>query len=176
MEAVRAYLGLGANLGEREIHLARAALLLADSPGVQISRSSSIYQTAPWGYLEQSDFLNSVLEIETTLDPVGLLELTQSIERLIGRQPGIRFGPRLIDIDSLLYGEHSVHLEEPDLQIPHPRMHLRAFVLVPLAELAPSLTVPNSSARVEELRDGVDGKEGVKIWGPPLAEDGNSSG
>ena len=167
MDAVTAYLGLGANLGEREIHLTRAAHLLAESPAVQILRSSSIYQTAPWGYLEQPEFLNSVLEIKTTLEPVPLLELTQSIERLIGRQPGIRFGPRLIDIDILLYGEQSVRLEEPDLQIPHPWMHLRAFVLVPLAELAPALILPNSSARVEELKDGVDGKEGVKFWGPP---------
>ena len=166
MDAVRAYLGLGANLGEREIQLTRAAHLLAENPSVDISRSSSIYQTAPWGYLEQADFLNSVLEIETTLEPVALLELTQSIERLTGRQPGIRFGPRLIDIDILLYGELSVQLEEPDLQIPHPRMHLRAFVLVPLAELAPNLIVPNLSTRVEDLRDGVDGKEGVILWGP----------
>jgi len=167
VDAVTAYLGLGANLVEREVQLARAAHLLAESPLVQISRSSSIYQTAPWGYLEQPDFLNSVLEIETTLQPVPLLELTQSIERLIGRQPGIRFGPRLIDIDILLYGEQSVRLEEPDLQIPHPRMHLRAFVMVPLAELTPALVLPNFSARVEELRDGVDGKEGVILWGPP---------
>ncbi|MFB3119456.1 MAG: 2-amino-4-hydroxy-6-hydroxymethyldihydropteridine diphosphokinase [Stenotrophomonas maltophilia] len=176
MDAVTAYLGLGANLGEREVQLARAAHLLAESPAVQILRSSSIYQTAPWGHLEQPDFLNSVLEIKTTLQPVPLLELTQSIERLIGRQPGIRFGPRLIDIDILLYGEQSVRLEEPDLQIPHPRMHLRAFVLVPLAELTPALVLPNFSAKVEELRDGVDGKEGVILWGPPpaVAPDGGS--
>jgi 2-amino-4-hydroxy-6-hydroxymethyldihydropteridine diphosphokinase len=176
MDALTAYLGLGANLGEREVHLARAVHLLAESPAVQISRSSSIYQTAPWGYLEQPDFLNSVLEIETTLDPVPLLELTQSIERRIGRQPGIRFGPRLIDVDILLYGEQSVRLEEPDLQIPHPRMHLRAFVLVPLAELAPGLILPAFSAGVEELRDGVDGREGVIFWGPPpaVAPDGSS--
>ncbi len=166
MDALTAYLGLGANLGEREIYLARAAHLLAESAAVRIFRSSSIYQTAPWGYLEQPDFLNSVLEIETTLEPVALLELTQSIERQIGRQPGIRFGPRLIDIDILLYSEQSIRLEEPDLQIPHPRMHLRAFVLVPLAELAPALVVPNFSARVKELRDGVDGKEGVILWDP----------
>ena len=176
MDAVIAYLGLGANLGEREIQLARAAHLLAESPAVQIFRSSSLYQTAPWGYLEQPDFLNGVLEIETTLDPVRLLELTQGIERLIGRQPGIRFGPRLIDIDILLYGEQSVRLEEPDLQIPHPRMHLRAFVLVPLAELAPALIPPNFTATVKELRDGVDGKEGVTPWGPPptATPDGSS--
>ncbi len=167
MDGVTAYLGLGANLGDREVHLARAALLLAESPAVRIVRSSSIYQTAPWGYLEQPDFLNNVLEIETTLEPVALLELTQGIERLIGRQPGIRFGPRLIDIDILLYGEQSIQLEEPDLQIPHPRLHLRAFVLVPLAELAPDLVLPNFSARIQELRDGVDGLDGVKFWGPP---------
>ncbi len=167
MDALTAYLGLGANLGEREIHLARAVNLLAESPAVQIPRSSSIYQTAPWGYLDQPDFLNSVLEIETNLEPVPLLELTQSIERLIGRQPGLRFGPRLIDIDILLYGEQAVQLEEPDLQIPHRRMHLRAFVLVPLAELAPDLILPKFSARVAELKDGVDGLDGVKVWGPP---------
>ncbi len=166
MDVVTAYLGLGANLGEREIQLARAASLLAESSAVQISRSSSVYQTAPWGYLEQPDFLHCVLEIKTNLEPIPLLEFTQSIEGLIGRQPGIRFGPRLIDIDILLYGERSVCLEEPDLQIPHPRMHLRAFVLVPRAELAPALFLPNLSARVEELRDRVDGKEGVMLWGP----------
>ena len=167
MDAVTVYLGLGANLAEREVHLARAAHLLAESPSVHISRASSIYQTSPWGYLEQPDFLNTVLEIETNLEPVALLQLAQSIERLVGRQPGIRFGPRLIDIDILLYGEQSVRLEEPDLQIPHPRMHLRAFVLVPLVELAPGLVLPNFSVGVEELRDGVAGKEGVQFWGPP---------
>ncbi len=167
MDAVIVYLGLGANLGEREIQLARATHLLAENPAVQIIRSSSMYQTAPVGFLEQPDFFNSVLEIETTLDPAPLLELTQSIERLIGRQPGTRFGPRLIDIDILLYGEQSINLKKPDLQIPHSRMHLRAFVLVPLAELAPGLILPNFSASIVELRDGVDGKEGVKFWGPP---------
>ena len=167
MEAVTAFLGLGSNLGDREAHLARATQLLEESPAVEISRSSSLYQTAPWGYLEQPHFLNSVLEIATTLDPVPLLELTQSIERFIGRQPGIRFGPRLVDIDILLYGDQSVCLEQPDLQIPHPRMHLRAFVLVPLSELAPGLILPNFSSRIEELRDGVDGKEGVTLWDAP---------
>ena len=167
MDAVRAYLGLGANLGEREIQLARAAHLLAENPAVDISRSSSIYQTAPWGYLEQADFLNSVLEIETTLEPVALLELTQSIERLTGRQPGIRFGPRLIDIDILLYGELSVQLEEPDLQIPHPRLHLRAFALVPLAELVPEFIHPDLNVSVAQLAREVDDRDGVKIWGPP---------
>ena len=167
MAAITAYLGLGSNQGKREIHLARAACLLAKSPAVEICRSSSIYQTAPWGYLEQPDFLNSVLEIRTTLEPVPLLALTQHIEREVGRQPGIRFGPRLIDIDILLYGQRTVELQEPDLQIPHPRMHLRAFVLVPLAELVPELPLPAFQSKVEELRDGVDGREGVIWWGPP---------
>lgn len=175
MDALTAYLGLGANLGEREVHLDRAVHLLVESPAVQIIRSSSVYQTAPWGYLEQPDFLNSVLEIETTLEPAPLLELSQSIEGQIGRQPGIRFGPRLIDIDILLYGEQSINLKEPDLQIPHPRLHLRAFVLVPLAELAPGLILPSFSASVLELRDAVEGKQGVTFWGPPpaVAPDGS---
>ena len=169
MEVVTAYLGLGSNIGERENHLTRAAFLLAEDPKVEITRSSSLYQTAPWGYLEQPVFLNCVLEIRTTLDPSPLLELTQRIEQVIGRQPGIRFGPRIVDIDILLYGEHQVHLEQPDLQIPHPRMHLRAFVLVPLAELVPNQVLPAWYATAEALKSGVEGKEGVQLWGPPLS-------
>ena len=182
MEEVKAYLGLGSNLGCREANLEAAIGQLSQSSNtesgdtkcgqtqpkikqtIKILRVSSIYETTPWGLEDQPVFLNCVLEVETRLTPSAVLELAKRVEDILGRQPGTRYGPRLIDVDILFYGK--VVVEQPDLQIPHPRMHLRAFVLVPLAELAPNLIVPNLSTRVEDLRDGVDGKEGVILWGP----------
>lgn len=179
MGTVTAYLGLGTNLGERRKNLERAAELLFRSPSeplnhgrlkpashLQPLRSSSVYETAPWGYANQPDFLNCVLEVETGLTSDQLLDITQGVEREMGREWSLRYGPRVIDVDILFYG--AIIIEQANLQIPHPRLHQRAFVLAPLAELAPELTHPVLGLTVLEMMTEVDGKSGVKLWGPPL--------
>ena len=179
MEIVTAYLGLGSNLGERRKNLERAAELLFRSPSepldhgrlkshghLRLLRSSSVYETAPWGYANQPDFLNCVLEVETGLTPDRLLDITQGVEREMGREWSLRYGPRVIDLDILFYG--AIIIEQANLQIPHPRLHQRAFVLAPLAELAPELTHPVLGLTVREIMAEVEGKSGVKLWGPPL--------
>ena len=176
METVTAYLGLGSNLGDRRKNLESAAQLLFQSRedsedpkgrgNLHLLRSSSVYETAPWGYANQPDYLNCVLEVETNLPPDRFLEITQGVEREMGREWSLRYGPRVIDIDILFYGHKTIGQE--DLQIPHPRLHQRAFVLVPLAELAPKLTHPVLDLTVDKMKSEVDGKTGVKPWGPPL--------
>jgi 2-amino-4-hydroxy-6-hydroxymethyldihydropteridine diphosphokinase len=131
----RAYVGLGSNLGDREALIRWAAEL------VGATRLSTIRETEPWGLEDQPRFLNAVAEVETELAPRALLDHLLEIERELGRtRTGPRFGPRLIDLDLLLYGDQVV--DEPGLTVPHPRLHERAFVLEPLAELDPALVVP----------------------------------
>ena len=166
-EAVTAYIGLGSNLGDREAYLSEAIMRLADPPSLTILRASSIYVTAPWGYAEQPDFLNCVLEIETRLPPVSLLRRAKEVEQEIGRRPvSQRYGPRLIDVDILLYGDMTVQLDAPDLQIPHPRIEQRAFVLIPLAELNNHLVHPTLHITIADLVHAVEDQEGVKVWKP----------
>lgn len=171
MEPVTAYLGLGTNLGNRENNLTRAAQALGESPALTVTRASSIYETAPWGYANQPDFLNCVLEVTTTLEPAPLLRFVKEVEDAMGREPSLRYGPRLIDIDILLYGNQTISLDCPDLQIPHLRLSQRAFVLVPLEELAAEAIHPTAQLTVNELAKRVEGKEGVKLLRPPLPID-----
>ena len=161
MNSVTAYLGLGSNLGDRLKNLADVLELL-DRPleGVSVSRASGIYETEPWGLPRQPKFLNCALEVTTALPPLGLLQKAKEVEAAIGRKPGPRYGPRVADVDILLYGDLTV--EEPDLQIPHPKLHLRAFVLVPLAELAPAFKHPSLADTVRGLAERAEGKEGVR--------------
>jgi len=142
------YLSLGSNLGDRTENLRLAIAALAQA-GVHVTRESSIYETEPVDYLEQAWFLNCVVEAETQLDPFALLHALRAIEAQMGSKKEIPKGPRLIDLDILLYGSETV--ATPELQIPHPRMHLRRFVLAPLAELAPYLTHPSWHATAAEL-------------------------
>ena len=165
MGRVTAYLGLGTNLGDRESNI-KAALDLLKGCG-DIGAVSSIYETTPWGYLDQPDFLNCVCAINTELDPQSLLAATQAVELDLGRRPNFRFGPRLIDVDILLYGEVIHHTK--DLEIPHLRMAQRAFVLVPLAEVAPDIKHPAVGKTISSLAEKVDGKEGVRLWAGPGA-------
>ncbi len=130
-----AYVGLGANLGDREAAIRRAVELLG------AGRLSTLRETEPWGYADQPRFLNAVAELETEEEPRALLERLLAIERELGRlRAGPRYGPRTIDLDLLLYGD--LELDEPGLTVPHPLLHEREFVLEPLAELAPELVVP----------------------------------
>ena len=168
MEPVTLYLGLGSNLGRRETNLSRAVSFLAQSTGVTVLSSSSIYETDPWGYVEQPRFLNCVVVAQTSLEPTRLLETTQGVEGMVGRQTTFHWGPRLIDVDILLYGHQVISCSAPDLQIPHARLPERAFVLVPLAELAGDAIHPSTGKTISELLQQVEGREGVKLWGPPL--------
>ena len=138
----RAYIALGANLGDRERTIRAALADLAATPGVEVVAVSSLVETDPVGYLDQPRFLNGAAALETTLPARELLELLLAVERRFGRaREGVPpQGPRTLDLDLLLYG--SARIEEPGLRIPHPRLHERRFVLEPLAELDPSLEVP----------------------------------
>ena len=135
------FLSLGSNLGDRESNIRTALEMIAAEPGVRVMRVSSLYDTAPIGMSEQPDFINAVALLETELPPVELLRGLQSIEAKMGRVRNIRLGPRVIDLDILLYGEESVDTDV--LTIPHPRMMTRAFVMAPLAEIAPDLVLPD---------------------------------
>jgi 2-amino-4-hydroxy-6-hydroxymethyldihydropteridine diphosphokinase len=135
------YIGLGSNLGDRAEALRAAVERLARLHRTRVLAVSSFRETEPVGYLDQPRFVNAVAAVETELDPWTLLEELLALERALGRtREGPRFGPRTIDLDLLLYDE--LVLERPGLQIPHPRLHERAFVLEPLLELAPGLVVP----------------------------------
>lgn len=133
-----AYLALGANIGDREANLREAVNLLREG-GCTVTAASSLYLTTPVGPVDQPDFLNAVIRIKTALDPHDLLGLCRKIEQTLGRERTIRWGPRVIDIDILLY--ENVILNEDELVIPHPRMLERAFVMIPLAEIAPDIEV-----------------------------------
>lgn len=141
------YIALGTNLGDRfkNLHQARYAL----APAVRILAASPIYQTPPWGYLDQPPFLNQVVRAETDLSPIDLLALLKRLERELGRLPGIPNGPRMIDLDLLFYDD--LVLDAPGLVIPHPRIAGRGFVLVPLADLAPDLRHPLFGQTVSEM-------------------------
>ena len=138
---VSVYIGLGSNLGDRAEAIRRALRLLDQEPGVRVVRTSGLYQSAPVGYLDQPTFLNAVAELWTTLPPDTLLRRMKEIEREMGRQPAPHWGPRLIDLDILMYDD--LHLSTDVLTVPHPRMQERAFVLAPLAELLPDHHLPN---------------------------------
>jgi 2-amino-4-hydroxy-6-hydroxymethyldihydropteridine diphosphokinase len=155
------YLGLGSNLGNRARNIYRALRLLGSR--VRLGNISSMYETEPVGLAEQPWFLNLVCCGETDLSPEALLNLAKTIERQMGRKRGVRFGPRLIDVDILVYDD--LVLSTPLLQIPHPRLHQRAFVLIPLSEVAPGLILPVLNRGVEELRDSAASLEAVRLYG-----------
>ena len=136
-----AWIGLGSNLGDREVYLRRALEALGADPAVEVTAVSTFLETEPVGFLAQPRFLNAAARIETELSPREFLERLLAVELLLGRtREGPRFGPRTIDLDLLLFGDEVV--DEPGLRVPHPRLHDRRFVLEPLAELDPGLAVP----------------------------------
>jgi 2-amino-4-hydroxy-6-hydroxymethyldihydropteridine diphosphokinase len=145
---ITVYIALGTNVGEREANLLQALRLLPES-GVHIRRVSSIYETEPVDYLDQEWFLNAVLEGETELDALDLLIVLRVIEARMGSKKAFAKGPRKIDLDVLLYGNETI--DTPELQVPHPRMLERKFVLIPLAEIAPNLRHPSWKSGVAHL-------------------------
>ena len=144
-----AYVGLGSNLGDRVDNIRRALDMLDRSDDPAIFAVSSLYETEPEGYEDQDWFVNAVAGIETTLSPRDLLKLFKEIEQTIGRRESVRWGPREIDLDLLLYDR--LHFESPDLTVPHPRMHQRAFVLMPLAEIAAGVIHPVLGKTIGEI-------------------------
>jgi len=149
----RAYVGLGANLGPREVTLLRAVDLLAAADGVQVVAVSQLRETDPVGVVEQPPFLNGAIALDTSLSPRAVLELLLEIEEELGRVRGERWGPRTVDLDLLVYGDERV--DEDGLHVPHPRLHERRFALEPLAELDPELVIPGLGS-VAALLDGLD--------------------
>jgi 2-amino-4-hydroxy-6-hydroxymethyldihydropteridine diphosphokinase len=135
------YIGIGSNVGDRRAFCRKAIRALDTSDGITVTRVSSLYETAPVGGPPQRSFINIVARIDTELDPRALLESLQRVEQRLGREPSdIRWGPRVVDLDILLFGSEKV--SEPDLEIPHPRLKERRFVLVPLLEIEPDVTDP----------------------------------
>lgn len=150
----RAFIGLGGNLGDARQTLEAAIARLADHPDLVLVGRSAFYRTAPWGVLNQPDFVNAAVSVDTALAPHALLDLLLETERAFGRvRDGERWGPRTLDLDLLLHGAASIHDER--LDIPHPRMAQRAFVLLPLADLDPALDIPGQG-RVASLLEKLD--------------------
>lgn len=143
-----AYIGIGSNLGRREENCERAIRLLTEH-GISVTKRSSMIETRPWGVTEQPDFINLAIEIETALKPEDLLRLLKKIETETGRLPSSRWGPRAIDLDILLYDD--LVMTTPELEVPHPGIAHREFVLRPLSELAPNLIHPVIRKSIKEL-------------------------
>jgi 2-amino-4-hydroxy-6-hydroxymethyldihydropteridine diphosphokinase len=151
------FLALGTNIGDREANLCKARKELA--PKVTIIKESPIYITPPWGYEDQPEFLNQVLEVQTKMRPRRLLAYLKRIEKKMGRLKTFRNGPRLIDLDILFYGQRVI--ERSNLRIPHPRLHERSFVLVPLKDIAPEFNHPVLNMTVESMLAKIN-TEGVR--------------
>ena len=143
------FLGLGSNLGDREVHLQRAIALLEEDECVQIKKKSTVIETEPIGHTEQGAFLNQVIQIETSYEPYSLLQKCLKIEQSSGRIREEKWGPRTLDIDILFFGE--TVLQSDGLKIPHPEASNRDFVLLPLAEIAPTFQHPVSGQQIEAM-------------------------
>ncbi len=155
-----AYIAIGSNLGDRAGNCKKAIKRLEACKEVDVVKRSSLYETPPWGNTDQEAFINCVVEVKTALVSRELLRALKAVESELGRTPGRRWGPRVIDLDIIFYGESVI--EEEGLKVPHPLAHKRAFVMVPLAEIAPEFTHPVKRVKVRELLGAVEGTERVK--------------
>jgi len=136
----RVFIGIGSNIGRRRRNCLRAIKAIDDAPGLKLIEASPFYETEPWGLPGQRAFVNAVLEVRSNIGPMALLMLLKGLERDLGRERGRRWGPRVIDLDILFFGRRIV--DEPRLTVPHPRLHERAFVMVPLGDIAPEFIHP----------------------------------
>ncbi|OGH99194.1 MAG: 2-amino-4-hydroxy-6-hydroxymethyldihydropteridine diphosphokinase [Candidatus Melainabacteria bacterium GWF2_32_7] len=165
------YIGLGSNIGDRVGYVQQAHKLLSDTEGITIVNSSSLYETEPCGYKDQEWFVNAVLEIETTLEPYKLLEECQRIEKQLGRvrhPEAPQWGPRTVDLDILLYDD--LVIADSNLQIPHSRLHQRAYALVPILELAPDLAHPVLGRSILDMHSDLEDPEEVYLYGTRRAD------
>jgi len=164
--SVRALIGLGGNLGDVRARLDAAIAALDDAPGISVRARSRFYRTPPWGNVDQPDFVNAAIAVDTTLEAGDLLDTLLATETAFGRvRHGERWGPRTLDLDLLAYGEDIIHDER--LIVPHPRMAERAFVLLPLADIAPQAVLPGLG-RVIDLLSGVDATGCIPIADVPV--------
>ena len=158
-----AYIGFGSNIGDRLTHIQNAIHTLSKTEGITLQKISSVYKTAPVGYEAQAEFLNGVAAIQTSLSPLSLLHTLKDIETEVGRQHRIRWGPREIDLDILIYRDLCLQTEK--LVIPHPEMHLRGFVLIPFAEIAPGLVHPVFEVSIQTLLNRLEDDKSVSESG-----------
>ena len=156
------YLSIGSNMGERFDTFQKAFRLLSENPHIKLVACSSLYETDPVGYTDQDCFLNAVFKVETDLKPEDLLRSCMRVEQELGRKRDVRWGPRTLDLDILLYNHENVETEI--LSIPHPRMHERAFVMIPLMELEPDIILPKMNTSLSDLLEKIPDKEGVRLW------------
>ncbi|KAA9011984.1 2-amino-4-hydroxy-6-hydroxymethyldihydropteridine diphosphokinase [Niallia endozanthoxylica] len=164
-----AYLSLGSNMGNRMNNLKEALKRLQGDYPVTVVNVSSVYETDPVGYEEQDLFLNMVAQINTTLSPYQLLEACLQVEKGLGRKREIHWGPRTVDLDILLYNDENIITEM--LVVPHPRMHERSFVMIPLVEISPDILLPKFKQPLYEIADQLSDKEGVRVWKEKNGED-----
>ena len=163
------FVSIGSNMGDRLEFLKFGVKSLAENVNISIKRYSSIYETTPVGLLDQADFLNMVVEVETLLTPLELLKYTQEVQRKAGRKFNIRWGPRTLDLDILLYNQENIEMDE--LTVPHPRMYERSFVIIPLREIAPSLYFSSVKKSIQQVYQELLDKEGVRLWKNPFGEE-----
>lgn len=160
------YVGVGSNLDQPALQVQRALEALAEMQATRLVAQSSLYGSKPWGFADQPDFVNAVAGLLTQLSPQQFFQALRTLESRLGRKaPQRRWGPRRIDLDLLVFGHHRI--DTPELQIPHPAIAQRSFVLYPLRELAPDLPVPGS-ARVAELAARLDGSDSWRLPNPPI--------
>ncbi|MFD1708264.1 2-amino-4-hydroxy-6-hydroxymethyldihydropteridine diphosphokinase [Siminovitchia sediminis] len=167
-----AYLSLGSNIGNREKWLKEAIRKLNGTKGIRVETVSSIYETDPVGFIDQDPFLNMAVKLSTSLSPYELLKQCLKIEEELGRVREMKWGPRKIDLDILLYNKENIELE--DLRIPHPRMTERAFVIVPLLEIDEKVSVPDLHVSLASVLNDIPDKEGVRLWKQINGEGGSA--
>lgn len=156
------YIGAGSNMGDRVSYLHHALQAIHEDPGMAVTGCSSIYETDPYGPVKQADFLNLVAELTTDYPPDKLLKQLQGIEASLNRIRTVHWGPRTIDLDILLYNDESIEMEY--LKVPHPEMSKRAFVMVPLSELAPAVSIPGTGSSAYELSLRFKKDKSVRLW------------